>query len=134
MTTQQKIGVGVVGVVVVAVAIYLVFFAGGQTYTVNLDTSCKATPDRVTISPHDQVSWVGNGQAYNVVFATSPFSNITSGAQFPVSQVPPNQPTSSGGVAASVELQCVFGCTLQYKYSVSGSNGCSQDPMVVVQK
>jgi hypothetical protein len=130
---MNKKGAIVVGaVVVVGLAAYFVFFAGGQTYTVNIDTSCIASPDQVTISPHDQVNWVAKDQAYSLVFATSPFTNVTSGTRF---AIPQNQPTSSGGVSASVELQCVFGCKIQYKYSVTGSNDkCTKDPMVVVQK
>jgi plastocyanin len=134
MSKNVAIGVGV-AVVVVGLATYFVFFAGGQTYTVNIDTSCKVNPDPVTISPHDQVTWVAKDQAYNVVFAASPFTNITSGTPFPVPQVPPNQPTSSGGVSASVELKCVLGCKLTYKYSVTGrTDGCVYDPAVIIEK
>jgi hypothetical protein len=96
-------------------------------------TNCSANPDPVTlyVSAGDQVQWTGDPLgSYNLHFTgvTSPFA---AGSDFAVPQngSVPSGPISNWAAACAT----VFG-NCSYKYTVAGSNGCSQDPKVIIQK
>jgi hypothetical protein len=84
---------------------------------VNL-TNCVATPDWLDLSKKhgDTALWSGDGVGYWLTFAVSPFRKT----KF---RVKPNGTTPSGPIKGTAG----YG---DYKYSVAGDNGCSNDPTI----
>jgi len=96
-------------------------------------SNCIATPDPVTLSVKagDQVRWVNADAVGSYTIMFTPPSPFTAGTTFPL---PQGGSVSSGGISSSA-AQCAHtsgSCT--YKYTVAGSNGCSQDPRVIIQQ
>jgi hypothetical protein len=133
MTTNRAIGLGFIGVVVLGLASYFVFkWRAGATVPVSIYNHCTLDNDTVTIHVQDQVSWNARDQAYTLLFADSPFTNIQSGVRWPI---PHGNVNLSGAVLPSVQKACSGDVPCPpYKYTVNGSNGCTLDPVVVIQK
>jgi len=136
MITKRAIGLGFVGVAVLASSSYCQRKAAKppvpglmNNVSVVLDNACTANPDPVTIHVQDQVSWTAKDQAYKVLFSDSPFTNIQSGTPFPV---PMGQASVSGAVLPNVQKACSI-APCNYKYTVSGSSGCTNDPRVIIK-
>lgn len=94
-------------------------------------TNCNANPDPVTlyVPNGDQVQWTGDALGSYALHFTAP-SPFTAGPDF---TVPQNGSVSSGPISNSAAV-CPNPLGCPYKYTVAGSNGCSQDPKVIIQK
>ena len=136
MITKRAIGLGFVGVAVLASSSYCRSKVPKPpppalltTVPVVIDNACTATPDPVTIHVQDQVSWTAKDQTYKVVFLDSPFTNIQSGTPL---TVPMGQAVDSGAVLPNVQKTCSI-APCNYKYTVTGSSGCTNDPRVIIK-
>jgi len=131
-STGGRIAIVLALVVVGALAVSILKSRPQVSQTVSI-ANCVATPNSVTLhyANGDQVQWMGDGQTYNLVFASSPFS----AANFAVTGA---QAVSSGPISTAAKtcaLLAYFSGGCSYKYTITSSNNsCSQDPIVVVQK
>ncbi len=104
---------------------------GFTTKSVSI-SNCNANPDQVILYTlaNDQVQWTGDALGSYSIHFTSPSAPFQAGPNF---TVPQNGSTSSGPISSSA-IACANTAVCPYKYTVAGSNGCSQDPKVIIQK
>jgi hypothetical protein len=96
-------------------------------------TNCSAHPDPVTlyVQNGDQVQWTGDALGSYSLHFTDPSSPFAAGSDF---TAPQNGSVSSGPISNSAAACANVSPSCPYKYTVAGSNGCSQDPKVIIQK
>ncbi|MGB8889086.1 MAG: hypothetical protein WCC87_20325 [Candidatus Korobacteraceae bacterium] len=95
--------------------------------SVSIDNNCKANYPSVTISTDGQVTWTPGSNGATINFVVTPFSQATYTINGPTA-TPSGKPNDLAIACAEVLGTCSF------KYTISESNGCSVDPIVIITK